>query len=99
MHVDDDYDEEEEEEEEITPQVVQPAVQQVLQTSPIPSDPPAVIADELADSSDSANEVINESDAKDPQQAAIDQAATINNSIDPVGSEAIVDDEEDDGEK
>lgn len=35
-----------------------------------------------------------DSGAKDPQQIAQDQAATINNNIDPVGNEAIVDDEE-----
>lgn len=35
-----------------------------------------------------------DSGAKDPQQIAQDQAATINNNIDPVGNEAIVDDED-----
>jgi hypothetical protein len=77
--------------------VAQP-VQQAAQ-SPISSDPPAVIADEAVDNVDvnSVSDVAVESDAKDPQQAALDQAATVNNSIDPTGSEAIVDDE-DDGE-
>lgn len=89
-----DYDDDDEEEEAIQ-QVVQP-VQQVAQ-SPISSDPPAVIADEAVDNVD-INSVSNsavESDAKDPQQSALDQAATVNNSIDPTGSEAIIDDEDD----
>lgn len=43
------------------------------------------------------NEINIDSGAKDPQQAAVDQAATVNNSIDPTGEEAIVDDEDDDG--
>lgn len=43
------------------------------------------------------NNEISIDGAKDPQQAALDQAATINNSINPTGEEAIVDDEDDDG--
>lgn len=74
-------------------------IQQAVAQSPISSDPPAVIADEAVDGIDvnSVNDAVVETDAKDPQQAALDQAATVNNSIDPTGSEAIVDDEEDDG--
>lgn len=94
-----DDDDDDDDEEETIQQVAQPVQQQVAQ-SPISSDPPAVIADEAIENADS-NTIVDgtvESDAKDPQQAALDQAATVNNSIDPVGNEAIVDDE-DDGEK
>lgn len=89
-------DDDDDEEEETVAQVAQP-VQQAVAQSPISSDPPAVVAEEAIINVD-ANAVDGtlESDAKDPQQAALDQAATINNSIDPTGSEAIVDDEDDD---
>lgn len=82
----------------------QPAQQatQQISSSPISSDEPASGADEIvADNIDDVASVNGEvqadgtdSDAKDPQQAAQDQAATINNNIDPVGNEAIVDDED-----
>ncbi|CRL08123.1 CLUMA_CG020973, isoform A [Clunio marinus] len=41
-------------------------------------------------------DILNNNDAKDPLQLAQDQVATVNNNIDPVGNEAIVDDEDDD---
>lgn len=49
--------------------------------------------DNLGANSDIQTEVV-ENAAKDPQQAALDQAATINNNIDPVGNEAVVDDDD-----
>lgn len=82
--------------------ISQPAQQatQQISSSPIASDAEANIGpDSVADNIDDLNSIegqadVVESDAKDPQQAAQDQAATINNTIDPVGNEAIVDDEE-----
>lgn len=83
-------------------QPVQQAAQQAVQ-SPISSDPPAVIADEaVGENADYVNPSADgtlDTDGKDPQQAALDQAATTNNNIDPTGSEAVVDDEDDDGKK
>lgn len=82
-------------------QPAQQATQQVPQT-PISADEPGNAADEVvADNIDDIGSTnvegqvdVVESDAKDPQQALQDQAATINNNIDPVGNEAIVDDDE-----
>jgi hypothetical protein len=73
----------------------------VTAASPISSDAqPAVAADVVADNVDDVaianNEIGTETDAKDPQQAALDQAATIDNNIQPTGEDAVVDDEEDD---
>lgn len=97
----DDDDDDDDEEEEVVQQVVSQATPTAAPASPISSDPqPVVVADEgVADNIDNvaANEVGTEPDAaKDPQQEALDQAATINNNINPTGEEAIVDDEEDD---
>lgn len=95
---DDDDDDDDDSVSQVASQPVQ-AAQQVAQ-SPISSDPPAVIADEAAENADDANVIADgnvDSDGKDPQQAALDQAATVNNSIDPTGSDAVVDDDEDDG--
>ena len=38
--------------------------------------------------------MIDGTEQKDPQQIAQDQEATVNNNIDPVGNEAVVDDED-----
>lgn len=100
---DDDDDDDDEEEETVQQDVVQQAAQPAQPAqSPISSDSQAIITPDeaVADNVDDVtlnNEIIAESGAKDPQQAALDQAATINNSINPVGEEAIVDDEDDDG--
>lgn len=99
FNLDDDDDDDDE------PQSVsQPAQQasQQISSSPITADEPVVAAvdESVADNIDdiSANNEVQadatDSDAKDPQQAAQDQAATVNNNIDPVGNEAIVDDED-----
>lgn len=89
--------------EEFTPaaQPAQQATQQIAQ-SPVSADvQPSIIADEaVADNIDDIGSPnidgeLADTGAKDPQQAAQDQAATINNTIDPVGNEAIVDDDED----
>lgn len=98
---DDDDDEDDSSPSQTVSQPAQQAVQQIS-SSPISSDEPVGVADEVV--ADNIDDVANanidgqadviESDAKDPQQAAQDQAATINNNIDPVGNEAIVDDED-----
>jgi hypothetical protein len=93
---DDDDDEEETPAQTIQQQPIQQAVQQP--SSPVSSDAEAqligeeAVADNIDDISGATADGV-ESGAKDPQQAALDQAATVNNSIDPVSNEAIVDDE------
>lgn len=101
LSIDDDDDDEDDSSSQTVSQPAQQAVQQIA-SSPISSDEPAGVADEVV--ADNIDDVANtnidgqadivDSDAKDPQQAAQDQAATINNNIDPVGNEAIVDDED-----
>lgn len=101
LSIDDDDDDEDDSSSQTVSQPAQQAVQQIA-SSPISSDEPAAVADEVV--ADNIDDVANtnidgqtdivDTDAKDPQQAAQDQAATINNNIDPVGNEAIVDDED-----
>ena len=89
-----------------TQSVSQPAQQAVQQgvPSPISSDPAETIlaADAeggLENTDDVSSNVVDgqidgvESDAKDP--VSQDQAATIDNSINPVGNEAIIEDDDD----
>lgn len=98
-----DDDDDDDEDDSVAQTITNPAQQatQQVASSPVTSDAqPAIAVDEaIADNIDDLNAVDGlapgvESDAKDPQQLAQDQAATINNTIDPVGNEAIVDDEE-----
>lgn len=77
-------------------QAVQQATQQVTADAEVSAVDEAIVADNI-DDINANNEIQSDSvdtGAKDPQQAAQDQAATINNAIDPVGNEAIVDDED-----
>lgn len=97
IKLDDDDDEDDSGSQAIS-QPAQQATQQIA-SSPVSSDDAGNIgADAVADNVDDLNALdgpdVVESDAKDPQQAAQDQAATINNTIDPVSNEAIVDDDE-----
>lgn len=91
-----DDDDDEDEDETPAAAVSQPTQQAVQQVSPVSSDAEAQLVGEeaVADNIDDISQSDGvETGAKDPQQAALDQAATVNNSIDPVGNEAIVDDE------
>lgn len=95
-----DDDDDEDDVPQAVPQPIQQAPQQAAQqvaSAAIQSEPANVAVDGVADNIDELNNVDGtgiESGAKDPQQAAQDQAATIDNNIDPVGNEAVVDDDE-----
>lgn len=52
------------------------------------------IADNIDDLPGGSSDLTDGTEQKDPQQIALDQAATINNNIDPVGNEAVIDDED-----
>lgn len=101
MFGDDDDDDDEDEDDDSPVQSPAAAQQQVAQqavaqqTAVEAADPaePQGVSDNI---DELANDVPNgESDLpKDPQQIALDQAATINNNIDPVDTGAVVDDED-----
>lgn len=92
-----DTDDDDDDDDDSSPAVAQPVQQATQQvSSPVSAD--ALVEEGVADNIDdipSGNaDQADGTEQKDPQQIAQDQAATINNNIDPVGNDAVVDDEE-----